>query len=74
MHAPKPLFPQLMDHMPPVVFDRCVTRYGGNHTVESFSCTDQFLCMAFAQLGFRESLRDIKACLRSQAERSFIRW
>ena len=42
-------------------------RYGGHHKVKSFSCSDQFLCMAFAQLTFRESLRDIEACLRSQA-------
>ena len=56
-----------MKHQPPMVFDRCVTRYGGEHKVRSFSCRDQYLCMAFAQLTSRDSLRDIKACLYWQA-------
>jgi len=68
MHTGKLLFAQLMEHLPPMVFERCVARYGGHHKVKSFSCMDQFLCMAFAQLTFRESLRDIEACLRSQAD------
>ena len=71
MHTGKLLFAQLMDHLPPMVFERCVARYGGHHKVKSFSCKDQFLCMAFAQLTFRESLRDIEACLRSQAEKLY---
>ncbi|MHB1826245.1 MAG: IS4 family transposase [Steroidobacteraceae bacterium] len=71
MHAGKLVFAQLMDHLPPMMFERCVARYGGNHKVKSFTCMDQYLCMAFAQLTFRESLRDIEACLRSQAERLY---
>ena len=67
MPAGKLLFAQLMDYVPPMVFERCVARYSGNRKVKSFSCTDHFQCMAFAQLTFRESLRDIEACLRSQA-------
>jgi hypothetical protein len=54
-----------MEHLPEKTFAGCVARCGGNHKVKSFSCTDQFLCMAFAQPTFRESLRDIEACLRS---------
>ena len=71
MHTGKLVFAQLMSHLPPMVFERCVARYGGNHKVKSFTCMDQYLCMAFAQLTFRESLRDIEACLRSQAERLY---
>jgi len=71
MHTGKLVFAQLMGHLPPMVFERCVARYGGNYKVKSFSCMDQYLCMAFAQLTFRESLRDIEACLRSQAERLY---
>ena len=52
-------------------FRRCVQRYGGNHKVQSFSCNDQFLCMAFAQLTYRESLRDIEACLRAQQNKLY---
>jgi hypothetical protein len=52
-----------MDHLPKHQFRRCVERYRGNHRARSFSCLDQFLCMAFAQLTYRESLRDIEACL-----------
>jgi Domain of unknown function (DUF4372)/Transposase DDE domain len=71
MHAGKLVFSQLMAHLPPMVFERCVARYSGNHKVQSFTCMDQYLCMAFAQLTFRESLRDIEACLRSQAEKLY---
>lgn len=48
MHTGKLLFAQLMGHLPPMVFERCVARYGGHYKVKSFSCMDQFLCMAFA--------------------------
>jgi hypothetical protein len=65
------MFAQLMEHLPEKTFARCVARYGGNHKVRSFTCQDQFLCMAFAQLTFRESLRDIEACLRSQSEKLY---
>jgi hypothetical protein len=62
----KLVFAQLMAHLPLHTFRRCVSRYGGEHKVQRFSCLDQFLVMAFAQLTFRESLRDIEACLRAQ--------
>lgn len=66
MNHGKLVFAQLMQHLPLTTFRRCVTRYRGERKVQSFSCLDQFLCMAFAQLTFRESLRDIEACLRAQ--------
>src|SRR5450755_2245856 len=65
----KLIFAQLMEHLPEKTLARCVARYRGNHKIQSFTCQDQFLCMAFAQLTFRESLRDIEACLRSQTEK-----
>ena len=65
MNTGKTLFSQLMDLLPTHEFDRCVRRYRGNQRVRRFSCRDQFLCMAFAQLTYRESLRDIETCLRS---------
>src|ERR1017187_2428654 len=71
MHTGKLIFAQLMGHLPPMVFERCVARYSGNRKIQSFTCQDQFLCMAFAQLTFRESLRDIEACLRSQTEKLY---
>ncbi len=52
-------------------FRRCVKRYGGDYKVKSFSCWDQYLCMAFAQLTYRESLRDIETCLRSMENRLY---
>jgi hypothetical protein len=66
MNQGKLVFAQLMQHLPLTTFRRCVGRYRGEYKVQSFSCLDQFLCMAFAQLTFRESLRDIEACLRAQ--------
>jgi Domain of unknown function (DUF4372)/Transposase DDE domain len=60
------VFAQLTQHLPLTTFRRCVAKYDGEHKVKSFSCLDQYLCMAFAQLTFRESLRDIEACLRAQ--------
>jgi len=65
MHTGKTVFAQLMDFIPMYEFRKCVERYRGNHKVKSFSCWDQYLCMAFAQLTYRESLRDIEACLRA---------
>jgi hypothetical protein len=58
------VFTQVMDFLPMHAFRRCVERYHGNRKVQSFTCLDQFLCMAFAQLTYRESLRDIETCLR----------
>ncbi len=66
MNQGKLVFSQVMQHLPLTTFRRCVARYDGEHKVKSFSCLDQFLCMAFAQLTYRESLRDIEACLRAQ--------
>ncbi len=63
MHAGRFVFSQLMDFLPKYEYDKCVRRYLGNHRVRTFSCYDQFLCMAFAQLTYRESLRDIVTCL-----------
>jgi hypothetical protein len=65
MHLGKTVFAQLMDFIPAHEFRRCVNRYQGNRKVNSFSCWDQFLSMAFAQLTYRESLRDIETCLRA---------
>ena len=65
MHSGRLIFSQLMDFIPGHEFDRCVERYAGNYRTRRFSCWDQFLCMAFAQLTYRESLRDIQSCLRS---------
>ena len=64
MNIGRTVFTQLMDFMPTYEFRQCVERYNGHYKVKSFSCWDQFLCMAFAQLTYRESLRDIEACLR----------
>jgi hypothetical protein len=65
MDPGKLVFAQLMDFVPRHDFDACVRRHGGDSRPRGFSCRDQFLCMAFAQLTFRESLRDIETCLRA---------
>ena len=66
MHSGKLVFAQVMEFAPWHTFRRLVAKYKGNVNVRSFSCADQFLCMAFAQLTYRESLRDVEACLRAQ--------
>jgi hypothetical protein len=71
MNTGKLVFAQVMSHLPLTTFRRCVARYDGEHKVKHFSCLDQFLCMAFAQLTYRESLRDIEACLRSQSAKLY---
>ena len=71
MNTGKLVFAQLMEHLPLTTFRRCVARYGGHHKVKRFTCLDQYLCMAFAQLTFRESLRDIEACLRAQSSKLY---
>jgi hypothetical protein len=71
MYTGKLVFAQLMEHLPLHTFRRCVARYRGEHKVQSFSCLDQYLCMAFAQLTYRESLRDIEACLRAQSTKLY---
>lgn len=65
MNTGKFVFAQLMEHSPWHIFRRSVKRYRGNHKVKTFSCMDHYLCMAFAQLTHRESLRDIEVCLRA---------
>jgi len=65
MYKDRLVFAQLMDFLPRHDFDKCVRRYRGNYRTRDFSCRDQFLAMAFAQLTYRESLRDIETCLRS---------
>ena len=67
MNIGKTLFAQLMDFLPWTTFGRYVQRYGGDHGVRTLSCAEQFRIMAFAQLTYRESLRDIEACLAAQA-------
>jgi hypothetical protein len=71
MNHGKLVFAQVMQHLPQTTFHRCVARYRGERRVQSFSCLDQFLCMAFAQLTFRESLRDIEGCLRAQRSKLY---
>ena len=71
MNAGRLVFAQVMQHLPLTTFRRCVARYDGEHKVKSFSCLDQYLSMAFAQLTYRESLRDIEACLRAQANKLY---
>jgi hypothetical protein len=66
MHEGKIVFSQLMDHLPLHSFRRCVERFGGERSVKSFSCQDQFRCMAFGQLTYRDSLRDTVTCLNAQ--------
>ena len=67
MHQGKLVFAQVMAHLPRSTFRRCVARYDGEHKVKSFSCLDHVYAMAYAQLTFRESLRDIEACLATQS-------
>jgi transposase len=65
MNVGQTVFAQLMDCVPAYQFRKCVARYRGDYKVQAFSCWNQYLCMAFAQLTYRESLRDIEVCLRS---------
>jgi hypothetical protein len=71
MNIGRTVFSQLMDLLPHTEFRRCVALYRGDFNVQTFSCLDQFLCMAFAQLSYRESLRDIEACLRAVGPRLY---
>jgi len=71
MYNEKIIFSQVMDFLPMYDFHKCVHRYCGTYKLKSFSCLDQFLCMAFAQLTYRESLRDIEACLRSRQNKLY---
>lgn len=71
MHQGQLAFSQLMRQLPLTTFRRCVARYAGEHKVKSFSSLDQYLCMAFAQLTYRESLREIESSLRAQAAKPY---
>jgi len=71
MNTGKLVFAQVMAHLPLTTFRRCVARYDGEHKIKHFTCLDHYLCMAFAQLTYRESLRDIEACLRSQVAKLY---
>jgi len=71
MYTGQTVFSQIMDFIPMHEFRKCVKRYDGNYKVQSFSCWSQFLCMAFAQLTYRESLRDIESCLNSMQKKLY---
>jgi hypothetical protein len=71
MNVGQTLFAQVMDFLPWKTFHRIVARYGGDHRVRTLTCAEQFRCMAFAQLTYRESLRDIEACLSAQAAKLY---
>lgn len=71
MNRGQTIFAQVMDLLPLAEFRRCVERYRGDYKVQSFSCLDQFLCLAFAQLTYRESLRDIETCLRAHGSQLY---
>jgi len=71
MNQGKLVFAQITEHLPLTTFRRCVARYAGAYKVKNFSCLDQYLSMAFAQLSYRESLRDIEACLRAQQQKLY---
>lgn len=65
MYEGQIVFAQLMEFLPRQTFQTCIARYKGHHKMKTFSCREQFLCMAFAQLTWRESSRDIETCLRA---------
>lgn len=67
----KTVFSQIMEYIPKYEFDKRVSKYNGNYKVRTFTCWDQFLCMSFAQLTYRESLRDIEACLTAQPNKLY---
>jgi len=71
MNLGQTVFSQLIEHLPPKEFQKCVARYRGDYYLKSFSCWDQLLAMGFAQLTYRESLRDIEACLRSMQSKLY---
>ena len=71
MHDGRFVFAQLMDLLPKREFQQCVDRYRGNYRLRRFSCRDQFLAMAFAQLTYRDSLRDVEICLRAMGNKLY---
>ena len=71
MYTGKLIFAQAMDFLPQHTLRRCIQRYDGNKNIKFFTCQDQYRCMAFAQLTYRESLRDIEACLKAQSNKLY---
>ena len=71
MYAGQFVFSQILEYLPRLKFRECVARHDGNYHVRRFTCYDQFVAMAFAQLTYRESLRDIETCLRAQASKLY---
>ncbi len=71
MNTGQTVFSQLIDFLPKKQFDTCVRQYHGNHRIKSFSCFDQYLCMVFAQITYRQSLRDIETCLRAMQQKLY---
>lgn len=71
MNTGRTLFAQIMDFIPLCTFHKCVERYKGNHSVKKFKCLDQYFSMAFAQLTYRESLRDLEVCLRTMKSKLY---
>ena len=71
MNTPPTIFAQIMAFLPMPEFRKCVRRYSGDYRVRKFSCLDQFLCLAFAQLTYRESLRDVESCLQTMKNRLY---
>ena len=71
MNAGRTIFSQVMDFLPQPDFRRCVARYQGHYKVKKFSCQEQYRCMAFAQLPYRQSLRDVEVCLRAMESRLY---
>jgi hypothetical protein len=71
MNSGKTVFSQIVEHVPRYEFDKSVKRYQGHYRHHRFSCCDQFLCLAFAQLTYRECLRDIETCLNSHHEKLY---
>jgi len=71
MYKGKLIFAQVLEHLPQHTLQRCIERYSGNKRIKSFTCQDQYRCMAFAQLTYRDSLRDIEACLRAQRNKLY---
>ena len=69
MNTQPTIFAQIMSFLPQDEFRKCVRRYQGDYRVRRFSCLDQFFCLAFAQLTYRESLRDIVSCLQTMRTR-----
>ena len=69
MHQGRTLFSQVLNFLPRKQFRKCVDRYRGNYRTRSFTCYDQYLCMAFAQLTYRDSLRDTILCLRAMRKK-----